>query len=131
MTSVEIARSYLGVRWAHQGRSRYRLDCIGLLVKAFPWVKDTKGYSRDPHDGLLERLVAEQFGPAVNSDTLQFGDVVLMAFPRVVRHVGIVGDHPLGLSLIHTDAMLGRVTEHRLDDTWRKRIRFVHRKEGA
>lgn len=131
MTPVEIARTYLGTRWVHQGRARHGLDCIGLLIKAFPGIRDVRDYGRDPHDGLLEKHVAEQFGPPVPKSSLRPGDIVLMAFPRAVRHVGIVGDHPDGLSLIHTDRSVGRVTEHRLDARWLDRVRFVHRMEAS
>lgn len=145
MTPVEIARTFLpgserpdGTPWAHQGRSRNGMDCIGLLVSAFSGygISDISNYSQNPHDGVLERNVSAQFGPpvavgrllhGVSESVLRVSDIVVMAFPRVVRHVGIVGDHPDGLSLIHTDAMLKRVTEHRLDIHWLRRIRFVHR----
>lgn len=29
---IDVARSYLGVSWKHQGRSRFGVDCIGLIV---------------------------------------------------------------------------------------------------
>lgn len=143
MTPVEIARSYLGTKWVHQGRARHGLDCIGLLVKAYAayGIRDVTDYSRDPSGGLLERHVREQFGPAVAAGTrarpvdrslLQPGDVVLMAFPHVVRHVGIVGDHPAGgLSLIHTSSDAKRVGEHSLSDDVLRLVRFVHRMERA
>lgn len=31
---VAAARSYIGVPWKHQGRSRAGLDCIGLIILA-------------------------------------------------------------------------------------------------
>jgi hypothetical protein len=31
---IAEARTYLGVRFGHQGRSRHKLDCIGLCVVA-------------------------------------------------------------------------------------------------
>ncbi len=129
MTPVEIARTYLGVKWVHQGRARHGLDCVGLLVMAFGDVggRDRTDYGRDPVDGQLEAAIAEQFGPPIPMTQMQPGDVVCMAFPKIVRHVGIVTDHRDGLGLIHTNAHLGRVVEHALDAPWRKRIRFVHR----
>lgn len=130
MTPVEIARSYLGTKWVHQGRARHGMDCVGLLVLAFG-LSDVADYGRDPHDNRLEGRLRAQFGPPVPKETMRPGDVVAMAFPRVVRHVGIVGDHPDGLSLIHADSMLKRVTEHRLDGPWLKRIRFVYRPEAC
>jgi hypothetical protein len=129
MTPVEIARTYLGTKWAHQGRARHGLDCVGLVVKAFEQygIRDVTDYGRDPHDGLLERRIAEQFGPPIPKSQMLPGDVVCMAFPRVVRHVGIISDHPYGLGLIHTYSSLKRVTEHALDAQWLDRIRYVHR----
>lgn len=139
MTPVEIARSYLGTKWVHQGRARHGLDCVGLLIKAFAayGIRDVTDYSRDPSGGLLERHVREQFGSPVATGTrgrpadralLHPGDVVLMAFPHVVRHVGIVGDHPSsGLSLIHTSSDAKRVVEHALADEVLRQVRFVHR----
>lgn len=149
MTPVEIARTFLpsaerpdGTPWRHQGRSREGMDCLGLAKFAYAayGIRDESNYSQDPSDGTLERGISERFGPpvavgrvlkGVTEEVLRVNDLVAMAFPRVVRHVGIVGDHPDGLSLIHTDAMLKRVTEHRLDIHWLRRIRFVHRLEIA
>lgn len=142
MTPVEIARTYLGTMWVHQGRARRGIDCVGLLVAAFSdyGIQDRTDYSRDPSGGVLEANVREQFGDPVavgsfrrpvQESSIRIGDVLVMAFPFVARHVGIVADHPNGLSLIHTDRSFGAVTEHRLDDRWLPRIRFVHRIEAS
>lgn len=127
MTPVEIARSRLGTPWRHQGRGR-ELDCIGLLVACFP-VSDRTNYDRDPRNGQLEQCVREQFGTPIPKSEMRSGDVVLMAFPHVIRHVGILADHWLGgLSIIHTWAGgPRRVCETRMDDQWGNRIRLVHR----
>lgn len=148
MTPVEIARTFLpsaerpmGTPWFHQGRSRHGMDCLGLARVCYAGygIRDETNYSQNPSDGTLERGVSERFGPpvaigvklkGVPENVLRVNDLVVMAFPRVVRHVGIVGDHPDGFSLIHTDSMLKRVTEHRLDIHWLRRIRFVHRLEA-
>lgn len=148
MTPVEIARTFLpsperpnGTPWRHQGRSRDGMDCLGLarFCYAAYGILDKTNYSQDPRDGDLENGVVERFGPpvaigrklnGVSDSVLRVNDLVVMAFPRVVRHVGIIGDHPDGFSLIHTDAMVKRVTEHRLDIHWLRRIRFVHRLES-
>lgn len=64
-----------------------------------------------------------EFGPSLGRFDLQPGDVVSIAYARATRHVGVVGDYPFGgLSLIHTDLMVGMVTEHRLDSKWHRRI---------
>lgn len=131
----EAARTYLGIPWLHQGRNpRVGVDCIGLLALAVSHVgrsdlltHDLLGYARDPHDGLLEQGLIAAFGAPVA--TMQAGDIVAIAFPRVVRHVGVLGEYPEGgLSLIHTwNRTAGRVVEMRLDDKWADRIRSVYR----
>lgn len=137
MNHVEIARTYLGTKWVHQGRSRKGLDCVGLIRVAFPelnWL-EWNDYGRDPVAGLLEQRARQLLGPPIPIDEMRPGDAVLMAFPRAIRHCGIVGDHPHGLSLIHTYQGVGRfggrVVEHVLDRRWRDRIRFVHRMGGC
>lgn len=31
---VEVARGWIGTPWAHQGRSRTGIDCVGLVIEA-------------------------------------------------------------------------------------------------
>jgi cell wall-associated NlpC family hydrolase len=136
LNAPDAARAYLGVPFVHQGRTRFGLDCIGLLSLALrdagleryvDHPENRADYSRTPHMGLLEARMRRIFGPPVAD--MQPGDVVALRYAGPIRHVGIVGDHPHGLSLIHTDSHLGRVTEHRIDDRWAKRIALVFRPE--
>ncbi|QQP96486.1 C40 family peptidase [Lysobacter enzymogenes] len=128
MTALpEAARGYLGSPFRHQGRSRSGLDCVGLVVLALAdqgrAVADVTTYGRDPHHGLLEQHLVETFGPAIARTDLHPGDIVAIEYSGATRHVAIVGDYPGGgLSLIHTDQTVGRVTEHRLDSRWHRRI---------
>lgn len=128
MNPVENARSRIGTPWRHQGRGRDGMDCIGLLVACFP-VADRADYDRNPRGGKLEAAVRESFGPPIPKAEMRAGDVVLMAFPSVIRHVGIVADHWTGdLSVIHTwSGGPRKVCETRLDEQWLARIRLVHR----
>lgn len=126
-TLYEAARAYLGTPFRHQGRSRSGLDCVGLVVLSLAdighAVADVTTYGPNPHHGLLEQHLVETFGPSIGRSDLQPGDIVSIAFVRATRHVAIVGDYPGGgLSLIHTDQMVGRVTEHRLDSRWHRCI---------
>lgn len=127
MTPVEIARTWLGVPWHHQGRNRHGIDCAGLVVQCFP-VADRFDYDRNPRAGELERVAEEAFGPPIPKSEMRAGDVVLMAFPTVVRHAGIIAERGGQLTLIHTWAGGPRkVVEMPLDDQWRARIKRVHR----
>lgn len=128
----EAARAYLGVPFRHQGRDpAIGIDCIGLIVlagrdagMAFP-AFDRTDYGTEPVDGMLQEMLRLAFGPPVSP--MQVGDVVAIDFKGVVRHVGIVGQHPQGLSLIHTNMAVGRVTEARIDSKWANRIKGIFR----
>lgn len=135
------ARSLLGVKWRHRGRTRVGLDCAG-----FPWLvyaecglvlRDRRDYGRDPfREGLMSALV-EAVGDPIwtgakgrcNSSILQPADVVVMSPATQPRHVAMVGDDELhGLSLIHADGLAGCVIEHGLSDMYLKQIVCIFRR---
>lgn len=131
------ARQFLGAPFLHQGRDpAIGIDCIGLIVCSFralgwPYDKhDLAGYSRRPHQGLLEARLQAAFGAPLPAMAAQPGDVLAMRWSGPVRHVGVVGEHPSGgLSIIHTSASIGRVVEHGLAGPWRRRVAGVYRPE--
>lgn len=130
MKQVEIARSLLGVPWVHQGRDpAVGIDCIGLLLLCFNATDDTV-YGRDADPDLFVERAEFHLGPPVE-DEPRVGDVVLMGFGHkgAIRHIGVIGDYVHGgLSIIHTDSIVGRVVEQRFDDKWRVRVRKVYRR---
>lgn len=129
MRPHEIARKWINVPWHHQGRNRHGLDCAGLIAKCFP-IADRFDYDRNPRAGELERVAVETFGQP-KSD-LRVDDVVLLAFPDIIRHAGIIGERKGRLTLIHTWAGGPRkVVEMSLDNKWRNRIKRIHRLENS
>lgn len=121
---IAAARSYLGVPWVHQGRSRQGLDCAGLAVRVARDLQlsdfDVFGYGRLPDGASLQRALEEA---RCTPYRLEPGALVLMRFRREPQHLAIVGDYLHGgLSLIHGLSTAAAVVEHRLDDAWRKRI---------
>lgn len=140
---VQAARSYLGVRWKHLGRSKSGLDCGGLVLCAYAdcgvVIDAPERYGRDPfQEGLMKTLVAASGGPvwtgskgACTPSVLQPGDVVAMAPASKPRHLAIVGDDAMyGLSLIHADGSpgAGQVLEHGLTDYFLRQIVAVFRR---
>lgn len=126
MTGAEIemeARSFIGVRYRHQGRSREGVDCIGLPVL----VRERLGLATPP--------VALNYAPlptdeamldfcklhmrAVDRGDLHPGDVVVMSI-GVARHMGIVATYVHGgLSLLHARSRHPRrVSETQFTDAW-------------
>jgi cell wall-associated NlpC family hydrolase len=117
---VATARSYLGVRWHHQGRNRAGLDCIGLVIVVAKDLGlsdyDIDGYGRVPDGKSLRATMCEQMD-LLKRDPLP-GDVLLFAFQRNPLHTAIVTD----TGMIHAFANARKVVEHGFDDTWRKRL---------
>lgn len=120
---IAAARSYVGVPFRHQGRTRHGVDCIGLVVCAARDIgltlADRTDYPRDPN-GLLPLEMARQFAPV---ESTQAGDILLMRFRGEPQHVAILA----GATLIHGYASIGRVVEHGLDAKWRRRIVATYR----
>lgn len=132
---VAQARRYLGVRFAHQGRSVAGMDCAGLVVRVTADlgapVGDILGYGRTPNAGQLRQHM-DSHGPACAPGTQPVpGMVALMRFESEPQHVAIVGDHPDGLSLIHALSAMRRVVEHRLDPLWQTRILALYKIPGV
>lgn len=57
---VDYARTWLGTRWVHQGRSQQGIDCAGLLIKVAEHFDlphaDMQGYRRDPGRAFLQHV---------------------------------------------------------------------------
>lgn len=129
---VETARSYLGVPWRHQGRTRRGIDCLGLVALSIGAVRpvvDRQGYGRTPYNAQLRASLVEHFGEPVSKDAMRPADVVTIRWTGEEHHVGIIGDHPDGLSLIHAYSVGtgGKVIEHRLDAHWLDLVHEVFR----
>jgi cell wall-associated NlpC family hydrolase len=116
------ARTYLGVAWRHQGRSRQGVDCLGLVREvghSFGLIDfDTRDYSRQATDESMLEQCRELLLPVADGDW-RVGDVPVMRF-GTNRHIGFFGDYLYGgLSLIHSYSRFPRrVVEHRFDNAW-------------
>ena len=126
------ARSALNKPWRHQGRVKGQgLDCVGFLTE---WgkacgiidVQEAANYSRRPDGTTLRRKFREYLTPIKVSE-LEPTDIVLLHSGETPNHVGIIGDYPGGLSLIHAYLPARKVIEHILDASWRSRIVGAYR----
>lgn len=118
-TFLAEARSWLGVRWLHQGRSRLGVDCIGLLLVTC-WALeltdyDVTGYGRAPNADFMrrecDRLMVRTADP-------QPGDVYLMRFGIEPQHIAIVTER----GILHARAASRKVVETTLPDAWRHQV---------
>jgi len=123
---VRAARSYINVKFRHRGRSKFSLDCAGLMVRSYADcrvdIHDFELYGPEPHrDGLLTHMIEAlgkpvKIAPVLMTD-LQDGDVVLMRFMVQPHHMGMIAATEYGdktaLNIIHADGHSGRVLEQR------------------
>lgn len=118
---VAQARTYLDVKYRHQGRSRdTAVDCVGLVMcvaadLGIPY-RDVGGYSRRP-DGTLMPEIYAQTEPVAGPG--QAGDLAIFHWAGEPMHVAIMTSAD---SIIHAFALNRMVCEHRLDAQWRRRI---------
>ena len=124
MTPADVvaeARSWLGVPYLHQGRTRAGIDCVGLPIvvgRALGFFREgfeVANYGRLPSTELAERVV-EHCRPIERGTA---GALVVIAWTRLAAHVAIgTGD-----TLIHAYESVGRVTEHGYRGRW---LRLTH-----
>jgi cell wall-associated NlpC family hydrolase len=132
---VAAARSYIGVPFVHQGRTKvHGLDCLGLIWAV---AKDVgydyqmrNDYTPAPHSDLLVNGVnAALVKPARQGvSKLMPGDIILswIAAPGQPQHFAMIGELFGQLSIIHAFQKVGYVTETRLVDFWAKHYVSTH-----
>lgn len=137
---VVEARSWVGTSFQHQGRvkgSAYfpgGCDCLGLVMgvaRCFSLKTiagqdlcqfDQTDYAKAPHSSDLISALMLHLQP-IHIRVIQPADVILLKVGDNPQHLAFIGDYFAGgLSIIHAYAPVGRVTEHRLDTTWHRRI---------
>lgn len=139
MTGLElaaIARSWIGVPWVHQGRSREGVDCAGLLIvvareAGLILPPSATDYTMAPQGSRLRRECDAQLRRVT---AIQPGHVLLIRFEgEAERHLALAADYREGLSMIHAlnRGSTGRVVEHRLDARWRSRIAAAYAVPGV
>lgn len=127
---VRVARSFIGTKYRHQGRSREGVDCIGLPV----CVRAELGLPAMDESGYAKRSVGTEMLDYCRSNmvvvdraSLQPGDL-LVQMTGLLRHIAIVGDYPGGgLSIIHAHLPNKKVVECLLDDVFMKTVRGCFR----
>jgi cell wall-associated NlpC family hydrolase len=132
---IRVAREYLGTPWHHCGRVKGKehggLDCVGLVSCTCKELgiradSDLPSYSRHPDGKLLVEQIEK-----LDVTRLDYEDDVL--YPADIIVFRFIGERPTHLGfltdqgLIHTYRDVGRVVEHRIDDTWKRRIHLVFR----
>lgn len=127
---VAAARQWADTPFHHQARLKgVGVDCVGLVIGVARELGliapdfDVVGYPRVP-DGTSLMALAATHMQAIERNSMQPGDVVVVSFDRDPQHLGILGDYRHGgLSIIHAAGLTGRVIETRLMFT--EQMKFV------
>jgi cell wall-associated NlpC family hydrolase len=122
---IENARSWLGVRFLHQGRSRFGVDCLGFIAAMLHELGSDvfmrhlpQAYGRDPQALLIDGLTN-----LTCEIPLQAGALVLIKWPasKFPSHAAVY----TGTTLIHCFQSQGRVLEHGYRGPWVARTASV------
>jgi cell wall-associated NlpC family hydrolase len=138
---IAAARSLLGVRYRHQGRTARGVDCVGLCIYGLAQIgiqcEDMFGYDTRPDGVTLQANVEKHLGPP--TDNWKPGDIVLFRWHEkngtvYSNHVGILSGvtpySPKRWTLLHSYGPEKRVTEHTLAAPWDRRVVAVYSLAG-
>lgn len=112
---IDEARTYIDVPWRHMGRSRFGIDCVGLVVLVGRAIglheyPDNMGYSRIANGAkLLDPF--RQFSAQIGILKALPGDVIVMKDRLFPHHCGIISERNGEPTLIHATLVLKRVAE--------------------
>lgn len=125
---IQSARELIGVKWRHQGRSPWAVDCVGLVVLSLEMsgrkVSDNLHYNSSYSNADLLTEMDKRFKKV---DYLRDGCIATFgAIGKMPTHIGIIAHDRHGdLSLIHSRAN-SKVMEHRMDNVWVRLKREVY-----
>lgn len=121
-TVIDVARSYLGVPWRHQGRSReHGIDCVGLpLLVGIDLGYMDKGltsanYPRRPNNTFIP-LFREYLDTVLPAEQ-QVGDILVFAESGHPCHCGFLSQNVHGPTVIHAHANDRKTIEELLEHT--------------
>ena len=116
---IAEARTWIGVPFRHQGRTRRGVDCIGFLGA----VANTCGavvtlptdYGMDVDPARFIRGIREWLEEIPISRACE-GDFLVIRFKCLGTHLVLRTD----VGIIHASTSAGKVVEHNLDRTWER-----------
>lgn len=114
---IAEARSWLGVKWRHQGRTRHGLDCAGIVVVVGRALGlhdyDQLDYGRVPDGESFERHLRVALQKIAVADAGP-GDVLTFRERVYQCHCGIVAADRFGPTVIHAYVLRRAVVEEPL-----------------
>jgi cell wall-associated NlpC family hydrolase len=119
---VEEARSYLGTKWVHQGRTRNGIDCAGLVVcvgnNLGLIAYDRNDYQRYPDGSAFLHFFTEGGGLQKPVLSAKAGDIMVLREGAYPCHTSIVSEKRGQLYIIHSFIVRKQVVEEPLTGAW-------------
>ena len=122
---IDAARSLVDVKYRHGGRSRFSVDCAGMLVVVAEEVGyshiDVPSYSKFPEGEQLLKILESNLDRTAGPPFTP-GRVVAFWIDEGTchpQHLGLVSEKQ---TLIHAYAVMKKVVEVPLDQYWRHRL---------
>jgi cell wall-associated NlpC family hydrolase len=122
---MQQARSWVGVKFQHQGRTRMGCDCLGFIAACMAelnsWTLITNlpvNYARNPQTLLIDGLTG-----LTREIPIEPGALILFQFPKAEHpsHAAIY----TGESMIHAHEPNGKVVEHGYRAKWLKYTKSI------
>lgn len=122
---VAEARSWVGTKWRHQGRSRvHGVDCAGLVIAVAHELGlsefDIANYRREPRKHIFIQHFRDNMHERAIADRLP-GDVLLLRDRQFTCHAAILAMQGGRQSIIHAFAGRRQVVEEDYSADWRGR----------
>lgn len=114
---IENARSMIGAKWVHQGRSEKEVDCAGLIAVAakkagFNIVDDLR-YGRFPDQNYLLEVLKKNGLKIIPKSKAEPGDLFVARYGGNAQHLMLFSKFENDkIYCIHADSSAGKVVEH-------------------
>jgi cell wall-associated NlpC family hydrolase len=130
---IAEARTWIGVRFLHQGRTRHGVDCVGLVACVMrsldpSWSAEIPiDYARRPKDGTLLSYTTRY---CQRLKRVEHGALVLMQFPKISTpsHVAL---YTKDGTIIHAHSVTRRVCEVGFRAQWERDFHSTWRLPGV
>jgi hypothetical protein len=137
---IDVAVTFEGAPWEHQGRSPQGTDCAGFVAEvalrsgAVTNVQFEQDYRLAENGERMIQLLAEYLDPVDDLAEVKVGDILALCDeqlkrPDIPRHLVFVSQLEPYLKGIHASER--GVRNHRLDAQWKRRIHSIWRVRGA
>lgn len=122
---VQLARSYVDVKFTRSGRSRGKgIDCVGLLTLVGrdlgQEIDDMTNYNFEPNPDAFLNTIRSQSDPAPMK-AIQRGMIVMLRQSIYPMHCGIIGSGEFGLTVINANLHARKTVEQPIAE-WRNDI---------